>query len=229
MSLHSNQTGASNHVTHAFTYANKAARLAAALAATDVGKDAFESDTKTFWKLTDHSPMTWVQIGAGGSGGSFVWYLPATNSPFEDIVAGLRVLDFDPGSAQEVWAIFSVPDEYSGYQIGLKGGLYACSAVAGNVFFKALTYLIKEGSTVLGTHSNSEPSDNTEKTVPGVASQIDDIGDLILTDADGEINSVAVAPGDQLLIKLFRDTGSESSSAAGDARLIRDSFRVSLG
>lgn len=70
MSFHSNQTGGSVHVANAFTYANSAARVAATLASTDIGKIALQSDTKSYWILQNNSPTTWAQInGGGGVGG----------------------------------------------------------------------------------------------------------------------------------------------------------------
>lgn len=58
------------HVIHQFTYANAAARLAAVLSSTDIGKVARQTDNETYWILKDDSPLTWQQLGAGsGSGG----------------------------------------------------------------------------------------------------------------------------------------------------------------
>lgn len=58
------------HVIYQFSYANAAARLAAVMTATDIGKIARQTDNETYWILKDDSPLTWQQVGAGsGSGG----------------------------------------------------------------------------------------------------------------------------------------------------------------
>src|SRR5688572_25862554 len=71
MRLHRDATGQSNiHVIHAFTFADTAEREAGTgytLTAADVLKVAFQEDDETYWVLTDDSPITWVQIGGGGS------------------------------------------------------------------------------------------------------------------------------------------------------------------
>lgn len=70
MGLHKNITGDDNHVNHAWTYADQTARLAATgFTPADVGKDAFQQDNRTFWRLTDDAPITWVDITAGGGSG----------------------------------------------------------------------------------------------------------------------------------------------------------------
>jgi hypothetical protein len=69
--LHANSTGANVHTPITFIYADETARLAATgFAAGDVGKFAWQQDDNTFYVLTDDSPATWAQVGAGsGTGG----------------------------------------------------------------------------------------------------------------------------------------------------------------
>lgn len=165
----------------------------------------------------------WSSIGGGG-GSALIWRL-VDNAPIEANVAGVNVCDFDYLSSQEIWAHIQVPESYAaGTQIKLKGGAFATSATAGAILFRATSYLLRAASTVLGTHSNSNTSTNAEVAAAPVASRITAIGDIELTDVSGQINAVAVAPGDVILVKLIRDTGNESASAPADARLLRDSF-----
>jgi len=228
MSNHSEVSVGARHPIHDFEFADTAAREAAAgLDSGDVGKVAKQIDDNTYWLLQDTSP-TWVEVTSqGGGGGGFSFYLPDSDAPNEGEVGGYRVFDFSniPVDPQKIFAKISVPPTYkAGKQIKLKGGKYATVPTSGNVFFRATTSLIESGSTVLGTFSNQHASTNVEKTVQGVASTFDEIGDMDLTDADGLINGQAVNPGDELLIELTRDVPSESSTAADDARLGRDSF-----
>lgn len=58
MSLHRNLTGNELHSIQAFTYADASARLAAiGFTSADIGKVALQLDTKSFWILTDPTPL----------------------------------------------------------------------------------------------------------------------------------------------------------------------------
>lgn len=84
MSFHSAEIGSSIHVAHAFTYANAAARVAASLLVTDIGKIALQSDNKSYWILQNNAPTTWSQINGGSGGGSSgINYLTGDNTDFE--------------------------------------------------------------------------------------------------------------------------------------------------
>jgi hypothetical protein len=165
-----------------------------------------------------------VPLGSGG-GSALIWSLPDTNAPTPNNLNGVDLLDFDYLSTQEVYALFKVPSSYAaGNQIKLSGGKFAVSVTSNKVFFKTQSSLIKSGATVLDTYTNQRTSTNAEVTADSVASRITEIGDLDLTSTSGQINSVAVAADDLILIRLYRDTASESASAAADARLLRNSF-----
>lgn len=168
---------------------------------------------------------SWQTPSAGGGGGaSLVWVLKI-NAPIEEDSDGIELLDFDNTSEQEIFAHITVPDTYSaGDQIVLNGGKTATSVTSGNVLYRGTTTLVEPGTTVLGSLTNTHSSTNTELTVPGVASQVQNIGDVDLTTGAGLINAVAVAAGDLLLVKLVRLTSGETVSAAADARLLRFSF-----
>lgn len=68
MALHSAETAGSIHVAYNFSYANAAARNAAVLAATDIGKIARQTDDNTFYILQDDSPLTWREITSVSAG-----------------------------------------------------------------------------------------------------------------------------------------------------------------
>lgn len=57
------------HVAHSLEYANAAARTGAVgLLATDIGRIARQLDNATFWVLQNHSPLTWSELTASGTG-----------------------------------------------------------------------------------------------------------------------------------------------------------------
>jgi len=227
MSNHSEASIGARHPIHDFTFANTAAREAAAgLDPADIGKVAKQTDDNTYWVLQNDAGIIWEELTSqGGGGGGFSFYLPDSGAANEAQDSGYRLFDFADVGGQSIFAKISVPGTYkAGKQIKLAGGKYSIVSTSGNVFYKTTTSLIESGSTVLGTFTNQHASTNSEKTVQGVASTFDEIGDIDLTDASGLINGQSVQPGDELLIELIRDVASESSTAVGDARLGRDSF-----
>ena len=68
MSLHKNLTAADNHIIHALVYADDAARTGATgLVAEDVGKAALQLNDKSYWILSNHSPVTWLWLAGTGN------------------------------------------------------------------------------------------------------------------------------------------------------------------
>lgn len=165
-------------------------------------------------------------LGAGGGGGgSFAWGLNEDIAPIEGLEGGIETLDFDFESEMAISALVAVPVSYkAGDQITLEDALFFSADNADNVFFKAETTLWKVGEDIT-TAVNVHTSTNTESTL-STANAIVSIGSLDLTTAIGEINSVAVAPGDILKVKLYRDNANETASSAEDARFLRYSSSV---
>ena len=63
---HEALTYAEQHVVHRWAYADATARAAAVgFVASDIRKLAYQEDTDAYWVLTDHSPITWVQVTTG--------------------------------------------------------------------------------------------------------------------------------------------------------------------
>ena len=68
MPKHSYIVGSANHVIHAFTYADAAARTGAiGLVTADIGKVAKQSDDDSFWLLTATTPA-WGHVAVAGGG-----------------------------------------------------------------------------------------------------------------------------------------------------------------
>lgn len=164
-------------------------------------------------------------LGGGGGGGSFVWGLNEDFSPLESIEGGMETLDFDFESQMAISALVVVPISYkAGDPITLENAIFFSSGSANNVFFKTETTLFKVGEDITSP-TNIHTSTNTEKTLT-VANQLEAVGSLDLTANDGTINSIAVAIGDILKVKLYRDNSAETTSAAEDARLLKYSSSV---
>lgn len=63
---HESLTYAEQHVIHRWEYADAAVRTAATgFTSADVKKLAYQADDDTYWVLTNHSPITWVQVSSG--------------------------------------------------------------------------------------------------------------------------------------------------------------------
>lgn len=164
---------------------------------------------------------------SGSSGGtSLRWYQPDSNAAIKRVLAqGAEVYDFSESPDElEIWGQLTVPTGYTpGVQITLQKGKFYSSVTSGNVLFKTTTYILKSAVNPTGALTGYD-STNTQQAVAGSANQIVALSNIDLTNSTGQINSVAVAAGDTLLIKFFRKTSSETSGAAADATLIIDGF-----
>lgn len=184
------------------------------------GQWCFATDSKVMYQVIDNA----LTPGGSGGGGTTLNWNDSGNGPITDFADGFKLSRFDNVSNQELYAILTVPTSYrAGKQIKLKSGQFFNSSITGNVLFRTDTALIRSTS-VLGTYPNIRTSTNTQVAVPGVANTIKDIGVIDLTDTTGNINGVAVAAGDKLRIRLYRDNTNETSGAANDSKLIVDSF-----
>jgi len=194
-----------------------------------LGADPSQGTRGRVWLRTDTAQIKYDDgeliraLGGGGGGSAFRWWLNANGPLEENLSFGEEVLDFNANDAQQIFGMLKIPNEFSaGLQLKLDGALFSTTAVTGTVLFKATSYLVQPGVTVLGTYPNQHISTNSAITVSGVASTVTSVGDIDITDANGEINSVAVSANDLVFIKLIRDTAVDTASA--DARLMRNSF-----
>lgn len=183
---------------------------------------------------TDQAPSvsamkTYVTANAGGAGGSLSWEKIGDLAPEDNSQDGIKLEAFDRLEEQEIYLTLNVPDNYvAGNPIKLKNGAFFIDVITNKVLFRTLTALIRPGTTVLGTYSNTHASTNSEVTAAGVANTLTAIGDLQLSDASGLINGVAVAANDKLRVKLSRKVASESVSAASKAKLMINNFDVTF-
>lgn len=236
-------TSASNALTsenNAFTSKNNAATSAgnAATSETNAAASALSIATVVV-NATTGSETTkaasvlamkaYVAANAGGAGGSLSWEKIGSLSPENESQDGIKLESFDRLEEQEIFLTLNVPDNYvAGNPIKLKNGAFFIDVITNKVLFRTLTALIRPGTTVLGTYSNTHTSTNSEVTVAGVANTLTAIGDIQLSDASGLINGVAVAANDKLRVKLSRKVASETVSAASKAKLMINNFDVTF-
>lgn len=148
-------------------------------------------------------------------------WIKDTNGPITEFIDGFLFESFDNISAQEIYAVVNVSNTYiAGNQITLKNGEFFCADVSpATVQFQSVATLINS-STVLGTYTNTYTSTNAAVTLSATSNLITSIGNIDLTNASGQINAVAVQPGDKIRVKLYRI----ASGSTSDARLIMDSL-----
>lgn len=160
--------------------------------------------------------------GAGG-GITIKWLETGGNSPTNDVYSTSDVYLFDNGLAQELYTSFKVPTSYTaGLPIKLKL-VYSSADTSGTILFTTVATLLGKDATAFTSTTNQRTSTNSAATLSGTANRINEVI-CDLTNTDGTINSVAVAPGDVIKVKLTRGT----DTATSQVRLHKNSYEVTL-
>jgi hypothetical protein len=166
-------------------------------------------------------------IGSGGGAASLLWEKNGVLSPESELVDGFRLESFSQEENEEIYALITVPETYdAGTPIKLINGAFFVATTTGKIRFRCETALIEDGVTVLGTYPNIHTSTNLEVNAPGVSNTLTAAGEIDLTNASGQINGVAVAGGDKLRVRLFRDVATESAPAPAPVKLLINNFQV---
>ena len=159
--------------------------------------------------------------GGGGGAGGGVWNEPPGLTPASDVENGEKVYLFEKALANYLVRFIKVPTGYvAGNQIRLLIPAYSPSNSNG-FLMKARTYLVRKGVDPVGDVTNLNTSVNTILTNT-VANQYREV-EIDLTDASGQVNSVAVGAGDMLRVELYRD---DSDSDTAEVRFIPSGTEV---
>lgn len=216
MSFHKSLLYTDGHIAHAFEYANAAARTGASVVSADVGKIARQTDTGAFYILTDDSPVTWAALGGGGGGGGVVleggtsYPVPVQTNEYDS-----EVFKFTAGGTESLYWRFKVPNSYSaGAQLFLYLGYYSPDT-SNTLLISATSYLIRPGTDAANSVANSYNSTNSAVTLSGAANLLRTVT-LDLSSSSGQINSIALAAGHEVLVRIYR--GSDTSTS--DARIV---------
>lgn len=201
---------------------------------TDATLPAFGNAGRLAW-VTDQTTLkvdtgsAWVLVGSGGGASSLRWYEPDAMGPLKSVQAnGMEIYTFGSSDDLSILCKITVPESYiGGSQAFLRYGKVFSSINTGNFLFRAISYLFKAGIDATSVPTGYT-STNSQQAIAGTANQIVTMTSLDLTNAAGEINSVAIAAGDTILVKLQRLVTVETSGVAGDVNLIIDSFSVDL-
>jgi hypothetical protein len=149
----------------------------------------------------------------GGGAGSLRWE-EDSQSPVSEIYSagtGIRVYSFELGAFHRLWAMIAVPSSYvAGTQITMKVQFVSADS-SGTALFGATSYLIRPGTDLLVTTSNSYASTNAAVTLSGATVGIPQTVTLDLTNSSGQINGVAVQPGQLIRVRLMRSGDTATS------------------
>ncbi len=176
----------------------------------------------------DDSTSRWYVLsssGAGGGGASFRWYEPSSGGMQREVLAsGVELFVATNLETSTVFAQVEVPDSYvPGTQIFAKNGKVFSATTTGDFLIRSVARIFK--ANIDGTSTpTGHTSTNSAQTIDGTTNEIVEVSDLQLTDASGQINSVAVQPGDMLLVQLQRLPADAADTLDDDLKIFVDSF-----
>lgn len=172
------------------------------------GRFFFRSDTKKF--RGDNGTQI-VDLGGGGGGlGSSVIWMPdqVGTAPAETIENNQKVFIFGAGLTEKIFSLVKVPDSYAaGLQIKMRILAYSPST-SNDFLLQSVTTLIRRNTDPTSSTTNQRTSTNSAQT-NGTANVLREI-ELDLTSSTGQVNSVAVAARDLLLVQLSRGTDTDT-------------------
>lgn len=205
-----------NGLSGVLTLVNNAGGTAANRIVTGTGADLEIAVGQSIMLLYDKVNSRWQVIGgtgsgSGGGGGIVLSWEELANSPLKVIENNLATYQFEAGLAQELYTEFRVPDSYvAGTPITLKMKVYSPDT-SGDILLKTQSTLLGSASEVTST-TNQRTSTNTAITMTGSIDNIPQEVEFDLTDGSGEINATAVAAGDTIAVRLYRDTDTATSA-----------------
>jgi hypothetical protein len=150
--------------------------------------------------------LSWQSMSGGG--GSLQW-VESGNSPTPAVENNNNVYLFESGLAQELYAAVRIPSTYTaGKQIYLRIPYYSPDS-SNTALLSTVAYLIRTGTDAISSTTNSRTSTNSATTLTSADRLLTHTCDL--TDSSGQVNSVACAAGDMLIVKLTRGTDTATS------------------
>lgn len=177
----------------------------------NAGRVIFITDLLTL--LVDNG-SAWIPLGSGGGGSSILWY-EDENAPSLATINRMQVYSFGQGQGQTIYTEYKVPTSYAiGRPITLKVNHYSADT-SGTFLLQTVTTLIRNATDIVSSTTNQRTSTNSAITASGANQNEIQTAICDLTSSTGTINSVAVSPGDTLLIALTRDVGDTAVGQVG--------------
>jgi len=158
--------------------------------------------------------------GGGGGGGGFTWFNDDGDAPLDQVKYNNKVWTFSDGLAQYLYTTVKVPQTYiAGNQIKMFITHFH-EAASATQLLQAQATLIEPGDAFDDTTDQR----TTTNTATAGGDKVTIQAELDLTDSSGQINSVAVAAGDLIKVRLSR--GTDTSTA--DVHFIESSTEVTF-
>lgn len=157
--------------------------------------------------------ITLGRLGGGGGASGLDWN--TDEGAALEVTNGVKSYSFAPLSdldgAQVNKVFVKVPETYAaGTQIKLYLYIYS-ESTSGTNLIQTNTYLVRAATDAMDSTTNYHASGNSAVSVSGT-SKVPQKITLNLTDASGEINSVAVSASDLLRIELERGTDTDTGN-----------------
>ena len=164
--------------------------------------------------------VRWADNTAGGGGGGFTWFNDDGDAPLDQVKYNNKVWTFSDGLAQYLYTTVKVPQTYiAGNQIKMFITHFH-EAASATQLLQAQATLIEPGDAFDDTTDQR----TTTNTATAGGDKVTIQAELDLTDSSGQINSVAVAAGDLIKVRLSR--GTDTSTA--DVHFIESSTEVTF-
>lgn len=163
----------------------------------------------TLNQFEGYGASSWAPIGGGGGGAGFQWKAVSGNAAVETELYNEQGYLFSAGLAQELYCSLKVPQSYTaGTQIFMYvAGLSTSSS--NTILLQSQSTLIANNSTAFDSTTNQRTSTNSALT--NTVAKMLRTFILDITDSSGQINSVAVAAGDVIKVRLYRGTDSDTA------------------
>jgi hypothetical protein len=172
---------------------------------------------------TKDSAGSETPIGSGGGGGNLV-ISEIANAPVKQFLANMPVYSFGAGLDQSLYVTVNIPSTYvAGKPVKLKIKAFS-EDTSGNFLISANAILIRSETDDYDSTTNAHASTNSAITMS--ASNDKEIQKITLdiSSATGTVNSVAIAAGDVLIVRIYRNT----DTATGDVQYVMGAEEVTL-
>lgn len=163
-------------------------------------------------KLRLFANASWQNLAGGGGGGGSIQWIADINAALSKIENSQQVYEFSAGAEQKLCTMFRVPQGYiAGTQIKMNLLMYSPST-SGDIQMRTIATLIRPGVDAITSTSNQRTSTNAPfETDVGTVDKPTSV-EFDLTSSDGEVNGVAVSPGNIILIELTRAVSGDTSA-----------------
>jgi hypothetical protein len=147
-----------------------------------------------------------IESGLGSGGAATLNWFEDEEAPPLNTANRMQAYFYASAQGSALYAEFVVPTGYApGTQIIYKGKIYFAD-VADTILMQTVSTLVRENNDLVSSTTNQRTSTNSAITATaGNALKTQQIS-FDLTSSTGTINSVAVAVGDTILVKLIRGT-----------------------